>query len=203
MCLSISINQSVSSWGAQVTPSWLPLPIHPPIHCLSVCLSVCSQPSSEQSILTQSYASSLPQPPQQDPIPPLSAGSHLSSPSIPTPSSVSLICQSVCPSLHATSFLPHLPGPLSPLWVPSITSKTALPSQVVTSWRLPAVCLSVCPPAHPSIRLPSHPSCHSHLSILATTHLFSDGKEAEGRRRGPLSQPQVGVRVYGHICSHL
>lgn len=178
-----SISQSVSSSGAQVTPSQLPLPLPPQ----SVCSQLSPMPSLRHSLPSET-------PP---PLSRLSSLPHLPTRPAPPPY---LSPSSVCLPVHLSTLRPSspvCPASLSALWAPSVTSKTASPSQAVTSWRLPAACLSVCPPAHPSVRLPSHPSCHSHWSTLATTRLLSDWAPRGAPRPAP-----VGVCAYEHTCSH-
>lgn len=174
--VSIDLNQqSACSSRAPVTPSQIPSPsIHPSFHefiSLSITSPAVSNPSSPSPMyhFCHNFSSKT--------LSPLSAGSLItplsSYPSIPH-LVIYLPHLSVCLSIYP-SLLPSFPislAPLSPRCVPSITFKTALPNQVVTSWQVPSVCLSVCPPAHPSICLPSHPSSYSHLSVLATIHIF-------------------------------
>lgn len=174
--LSSRLHQPVPA-GPWSLLSYLPHPSTHPSTSPSVCPPVCSQPSSEHPSSPSPMHHLWNNLPSKT-LSPLSAGSLITRPPpthpSPTPhlspSSVSLSV----PLSILTSFLhsPMGPAPHSPLCVPSITSQTALPSQVVTSWQLLCVYLSISPSIHPSaipsiMPQPVVQTCHhSHIPWL-------------------------------------
>ena len=139
--------------------------------------------------------------PRQDPVP--SPGRTLSAlpagplitrpcpyPPLPNPPSVSLICQSVCPSICLSVPLPSSPHPRGPSQ-PSL-SHPSLPRQPFPARQSPPVCLYVPQPIHPSV-------CHLiHHATATCPNLPPFACFLVGPPEVP--QPALGRRVSVCVC---